>query len=161
MSGYVTTTVFGYDYVAPSLPPGSPALGSEIVEGGAGGPYPSTNILRLVRYNPAGVLGSLPIGGVVKYVGLDIVDGTNATTDTMDGVNDIGAKTQVVPVGNYFWMNTHGNCKPLVAAAQAAGIHPGCTATPFTLGAPQAGLNTNIRLLAASGGGGQTLTNQK
>lgn len=154
MSGYITTTIFGYQNVAAALPLGSPPLGSEMATGGAGAPYPGCNLLRLVQYNPAGASGSIPVGGAVKVIGIDIVDATVAVTDVAAGFNDVSG--QVVPVGSYFFMNRHGFCKPLVAAGIAAGVNPGCTVTPFTLGAAAAGLNKNITLLAASGAGGQT-----
>lgn len=158
MSGYVTTTIYGFTWSGLVLPKGSPPLGSELVTGAAGAPYAGTNLLRLVQYNPAGAGGNLPVGGACKYVGVDIVDGTSAVTDTCDGVNDISPVA--LPVGSYFWMNRHGFCKPLVAAGIAAGVNPGCTVTFATLGAAAAGLNKNIKLLAASGAGGQTSTFQ-
>lgn len=156
MSGFTSTTIYGWNYVTPTaaLPLGSAPVGSEMPTGGAGSPYTGANILRLVQYNPAGVGGSLAIGGAVKMISTDVVDGTSAVTESAIGFNDVSGA--VVPIGSYFWMNRHGFCKPLVAAGIAAGVNPGCTATFATLGAAQAGLNKNITLLAASGAGGQT-----
>ena len=162
MSGYIPSTVYGLGYHSTTLPPGAPGLGSEVVMGGAGDPYTGTGIARLVK---AGA--SIAAGDGLKFSAADTVIPLASAGDVCVGVNDISgfSPTQAVggvalSINEYFWMNTKGPCQINTAASLTLGQMLTANGTAGQVGAvaaPKSATtyqNTNIELMASSGGSG-------